>query len=89
MNESSWFLYVVKCSDDSLYTGVTTDVKRRLHEHNTSPRGAKYTRSRRPVVLVYCKTYKNRSDAQKAEFKFKSLRRSQKLAKIKENIRMF
>jgi len=48
-----WFIYVVRCSDNSLYTGITTDVMRRVKEHNTSKKGARYTRSRRPVTLAY------------------------------------
>ena len=73
-----WYLYVVRCSDDTLYTGVTTDLKRRLKEHNTGKRGAKYTKTRRPVKLVYYELYQSRSNAQKAEHKFKKLTRIQK-----------
>ena len=68
-----WYLYVVRCSDDTLYTGITTDVARRLSEHNTSKRGAKYTKTRRPINLVYYELYQSRSNAQKAEHKFKKL----------------
>ena len=77
-NNQIWYLYVVRCSDNTLYTGVTTDLKRRLDEHNTSKRGAKYTSSRRPVELVHYKLYQSRSTAQKAEYKFKKLTREQK-----------
>ena len=80
----SWFLYVVRCSDDTLYTGVTTDISRRIHEHNTGPKGAKYTRTRRPVELVYSVDYDNRSSAQQAEYKFKKLTRQQKNEVIDE-----
>ena len=73
-----WYLYVVRCSDDSLYTGITTDLARRLNEHNTSKRGAKYTKTRRPINLVYYELYESRSNAQKAEYKFKKLAREQK-----------
>jgi putative endonuclease len=73
-----WYLYVVRCSDDTLYTGITTDLKRRLNEHNTSNRGAKYTKTRRPTNLVYYELYQSRSNAQKAEHKFKKLTRTQK-----------
>ena len=73
-----WYLYVVRCSDDTLYTGITTDLKRRLNEHNTSNRGAKYTKARRPTNLVYYELYQSRSNAQKAEHKFKKLTRIQK-----------
>ena len=50
-----YYLYILKCSDGTLYTGITVDLKRRVGEHNTSKLGAKYTRSRRPVKLVYSK----------------------------------
>jgi len=79
-----WYLYVVLCSDHTLYTGVTTDTTRRLDEHNTSPRGAKYTRTRRPVELVYSVAHENRSEAQKAEYKFKKLSREKKEEVINE-----
>jgi len=73
-----WYLYVVRCGDDTLYTGITTDLKRRLNEHNTSKRGAKYTKTRRPINLVYYELHQSRSNAQKAEHKFKKLTRQQK-----------
>ena len=74
-----WYLYIVRCSDETLYTGITTDIARRVLEHNRSKRGAKYTRSRRPVFLVYEKKFSNRSEASSAESKFKKLTRKQKL----------
>ena len=77
-----WYLYVVRCSDDTLYTGITTDVGRRVSEHNGSKRGAKYTRSRRPVRLVYQKKFKDRSTASIAEHSFKKLSRKQKIREI-------
>ena len=79
----NWFLYVLKCNDGTLYTGVTTDIDRRLDEHNASSKGAKYTRTRRPVELVYWMNYEDRSSAQKAEHKFKRLTRKQKEKIIK------
>ncbi len=78
-----WFLYVVRCCDGTLYTGVTTDLNRRVNEHNTSKRGAKYTKTRRPVNLIWSKEYNNRSEAQSAEYNFKKLSRKQKLDIIK------
>ena len=83
-NKSSWFLYVLQCSDGTYYTGVTTDTERRLNEHNTSKCGAKYTRTRRPVKIVYLSEYDSRSSAQKAEYKFKQLTRNQKESIINE-----
>jgi|LWDU01.1.fsa_nt_gi putative endonuclease len=77
-----WYMYVVKCSDDSLYTGITTEPERRLHEHNNTKKGAKYTRARRPVKLVYCINYPDRSTASKAEASFKKFSRKQKLKMI-------
>ncbi len=77
-----WYLYVLLCSDNTLYTGVTTDISRRLIEHNTNNRGAKYTKTRRPVKIVYCESYNNRSAAQKAEYAFKKLTRKEKLLRI-------
>ncbi len=74
-----WFLYVVECSDKTLYTGITTDITRRVIEHNTSKKGAKYTRSRRPVSLVFSKECTSRSHALKEEYKFKKLSRKKKL----------
>jgi len=77
-----WFLYVVECSDNTLYTGITTDINRRLHEHNNTRRGARYTRSRRPVSLVYWRDLNDRSEATSAELAFKRLSRAQKLKMI-------
>jgi len=86
INEKKWCLYVLQCSDGTYYTGITTDVVRRLNEHNTSSKGAKYTKPRRPVRLVYWVDYKDRSTAQKAEYKFKQLTRKQKEKIIHEFI---
>ena len=80
-----WYLYVIRCSDGTLYTGITTDLVRRVHEHNATSRGAKYTKPRRPVQLVYYEPFNNRSSAQKAEHRFKKLRRKQKLEVIDGN----
>ena len=77
-----YFVYVVECADKTLYTGVTTDLTRRVGEHNTSTKGAKYTRARRPVRLVYSHRYKTRSAAQIAESTIKKLSRAQKMQLI-------
>ena len=80
-----YFLYVLECSDSSLYTGITTDIQRRLREHNEdNKRGSKYTRSRRPVKILAAKIYNDRSEASKAESRFKKLSRQQKLEEIKK-----
>jgi len=74
-----YYLYILECADKTLYTGITVDLERRIHEHNTSKLGSKYTAARRPVKLVYSKKYKNRSLASKAESEIKKLTREEKL----------
>lgn len=76
-------LYIAKCADGSLYTGITTDLHRRIKEHNGSGRGAKFTRSRGPVTLTYSKKFRNRSTALIAESKIKKLTRVEKIKLIK------
>ncbi len=79
----AWFVYLVQCKDGSLYTGVSTDVKRRVQEHNGSDKkGARYTRARRPVTLRYLENCANRSEACKREAAIKKLTRSQKFSLI-------
>ena len=80
-----YHLYILKCADKTLYTGITTDLKRRLLEHNGSTLGARYTSSRRPVKIVYSKKFKNRSLASKEEARIKNLGRSDKLKLISLN----
>lgn len=76
-------MYVVRCADGTLYTGVAIDVVRRVIEHNgTRSGGARYTRARRPVTLVYHERRQNRSAASKREFQIKQMSRRQKLALI-------
>ena len=79
-----WTVYILRCADDSLYTGITTDISRRVDEHNgESPKaGAKYTRNRRPVTLVYHEQVDSRSKASKRELEIKGLSREQKLGLI-------
>ncbi len=80
---SQWFVYMLQCNDDSLYTGVTTDIERRVKEHNhDSKLGANYTRARRPVKLVYSEQYDDRSQALKREVGIKRLKRTEKQALI-------
>ena len=79
---SKWKVYVIKCADNSLYTGVATDLKRRISEHNTSDKGAKYTKARRPVELVYWENRADRVDASKREYEIKQLSRKEKLELI-------
>lgn len=75
-----WYVYIIECRDRSLYTGITNNIARRLFEHNNSKRGAKYTRSRRPVKLVAHCIVKDKSTALKLEYKIKSLKKSEKIA---------
>nr|WP_241856172.1 GIY-YIG nuclease family protein [Sulfurimonas lithotrophica] len=79
---SKWKVYVLKCADDTLYTGVATDLDRRLDEHNSSTKGAKYTRVRRPVELVYYENCADRVDASRREYEIKQLSRKEKLELI-------
>ena len=74
-----WFVYVVECSDSSLYCGITIDIARRVDEHNNSKKGSKYTRSRRPVKLLKSWRVNSQSEAMKAENRFKKLSREEKL----------
>ena len=78
----SYFIYILKCSDDTLYTGITTDIERRVDEHNNSVKGAKYTKLRRPVELVYSEKSEDRSSASKREYVIKKLTRKEKLELI-------
>lgn len=74
-----WYVYIVRCADGSFYTGVTTDPVRREREHNGSGRlGARYTRARRPVRLVWLESQPDRSAALKREYAIKQLRRAEK-----------
>ena len=80
-----WILYIVRCSDGSLYTGVTKNLKRRILEHNYGMRGAKYTRSRRPVEVVYEEECSDHSDALKKEWAFKRLSKTRKERRVAES----
>ena len=77
-----YYLYILECADQTLYTGITVDLARRVEEHNSSKLGAKYTRGRRPVKLVYNKKIHNRSLASKAESRIKNLSREEKMKLI-------
>ncbi len=69
----SWYTYIVRCNDRTLYTGITKDLDRRIVEHNSTRGGAKYTRARRPVKLVYHEQAESRSKAAKREYQLKRL----------------
>ncbi|MCK5084962.1 MAG: GIY-YIG nuclease family protein [Candidatus Pacebacteria bacterium] len=81
-----YYLYILKCADETLYTGIAVDLKKRIDEHNSFHLGAKYTRSRRPVQLVYSKKFSNRSTVSKGEIRVKSLSKKEKLEMIKKYI---
>ena len=78
----SYYVYILECSDNTLYTGITTDISRRVDEHNSSQKGAKYTKLRRPVKLVYSEESEDRSSASKREYAIKKLTRKEKLELI-------
>ena len=85
-SKNKWYVYIVECADGSLYTGITTNVQRRVLEHNYGMKAAKYTRSRRPVRLVYRKEVQNRSEASKEEARIKRLKRKEKQELVKAYI---
>jgi len=76
---SDWYVYILKCKDNSYYTGITKNIEKRIADH-ISGNGAKYTRGRAPLKLIHTEIFKNRSTATKREFEIK------KLSKIKKEI---
>jgi len=81
MSEKKWLVYILRCGDGSLYTGITNDLAGRIEKHQ-SGKGAKYTKSRGPLKLVYQETLPDRSTATKREIQIKALTRQEKLALI-------
>lgn len=79
---SEFSLYIVRCADGSLYTGIATDVDKRLIEHESGPRGAKYLRGKAPLELVYSEVVGDRALASRLEYRVKQLGRKQKLELI-------
>jgi putative endonuclease len=77
MDDGEHYVYIVACDDGTYYTGYTTDLERRVAEHNEGA-GAKYTRGRRPVELVHAETYDSQSAAMRREYAIKQLRRAEK-----------
>lgn len=73
-----YFVYIVECADGSLYTGITTDIQKRIREHNGSKAGARYTKTRRPVALRYVEEHPTRSGALRRESEIKSWRKDKK-----------
>ena len=80
---NTWKLYIIRCGDGSLYTGITTDVEKRLEAHRTG-KGAKYTRGRGPLELVYCEDCGDHSAALKRELEIKAMTREEKLNMIND-----
>jgi len=82
--EQIWYLYILRCKDGTLYTGITTDVEKRLEAHRAG-RGAKYTRGRTPLELVYRETCGSHSQALKRELEIKKLKRAEKQKLLEES----
>ena len=80
--DKTYYVYILECNDSTLYTGITTDLQRRVEEHNSSQKGAKYTSTRRPVSLVYSEVHKGKSEASKREYAIKKLTKSKKIELI-------
>lgn len=78
--KAAWWVYMLRCADGTLYTGITVDVARRVAEHNGDGPGARYTRGRRPVQLVYAEPAASRGEAARREAAIKRLDRARKLA---------
>jgi len=85
-NKPQWFVYMLRCADSTLYTGITTDIERRVVEHNSSLLGAKYTRARRPVSLVYQMQLETRALAAKEEYAIKRLSKSKKEVLVSKSV---
>ena len=83
--EKRYFVYIVRCKDNTLYTGFTTDVPKRLHAHNAG-KGAKYTRSRRPVTLVYTEECSSKAEALRREAAIKRLPRGKKQLLVQQEL---
>jgi predicted GIY-YIG superfamily endonuclease len=82
-SESEWYIYILRCSDGSLYAGITKNIVRRFEQHNKGA-ASKYTRSRRPVKLVYLEPQRSQSLALKRELAIKAMTRKQKLEMIRK-----
>ena len=83
MNDKEWVVYLVRCADDSLYCGITNDVKRRLIEHNTG-KGAKYTKSRTPVDIVGISPEMTKGEALKLEYRVKKVPAGKKISELEK-----
>ena len=84
-----WHVYMVRCSDGTLYTGVAKDLEKRIEAHNSGKDGARYTRSRRPVNLVYSEQAESKSAASRMEYQIKRLPRAKKKRMVEDRVRGF
>lgn len=84
--QPAWFVYLVRCRDATLYCGIAKDLDRRVAEHNSADKGAKYTRGRRPVQLVYAEEIASRAQATQREGRIKRMSRTEKMALIQDGI---
>jgi putative endonuclease len=82
INNDIWHVYMVRCNDGTLYTGITNDLEKRIAAHNSGKDGARYTRSRKPVKLVYSEEAGSKSTAAKLEYKIKQMTRAKKMEMI-------
>jgi putative endonuclease len=87
MDKDIWYVYMVRCSDGTLYTGITNDLEKRIEAHNSDKDGARYTRSRRPVKLIYSEESGAKSAAAKLEYKIKKMTRAKKM-KLVSNFKL-
>lgn len=83
IQNQKWYTYMIRCSDNSLYTGVTTNIERRFKEHQESKKGSKYARAKIPLRVVYQETHPNRSEAQIREAQLKKLTKAEKEKLVK------
>ena len=86
IEKNIWHVYMVRCSDGTLYTGITNDLEKRIEAHNSGKDGARYTRSRRPVTLVYSEQVESKSAAAKLEYQIKRLPRSKKKRLVEDRV---
>ena len=80
-----WHVYIVRCADQTFYTGITKDLERRISEHNNSKSGAKYTKGRRPVKLVYNRCFSDSSQAMREEIRIKRLAKKEKIKLVESH----
>jgi len=85
-NKTIWHVYMVHCCDETLYTGITNDLEKRIEAHNSGKDGARYTRSRRPVTLVYSERAGSKAEAASLEYRIKKLTRAEKKKLLEDRV---